>query len=79
MESTMAKKPTSAVKKTSKAQSTAPAVQARSAATSAPAKPARPRSITHEMIAKRAYEIYVSGRGGTADENWRRAENELRA
>lgn len=36
------------------------------------------RQITHEMIAKRAYEIYASGQGGSQDENWARAERELR-
>jgi hypothetical protein len=36
------------------------------------------REITHEMIAKRAYEIYISGSGGSSDENWARAERELR-
>jgi hypothetical protein len=36
------------------------------------------RTITHEMIAKRAYEIYVSGKGGSAVENWTRAERELK-
>ncbi|MDP9172563.1 MAG: DUF2934 domain-containing protein [Planctomycetota bacterium] len=37
-----------------------------------------PRAITHEMIAKRAYEIYVSGKGGSQYENWIRAERELK-
>jgi Protein of unknown function (DUF2934) len=36
------------------------------------------REITHEMIAKRAYEIYVSGKGGSQLDNWLRAERELR-
>jgi hypothetical protein len=36
------------------------------------------REITHDLIAKRAYEIYLSGTGGSADENWARAERELR-
>jgi hypothetical protein len=30
------------------------------------------------MIAKRAYEIYVSGRGGSQIDNWLRAERELK-
>src|SRR4051812_27215328 len=34
--------------------------------------------ITQEMIAKRAYEIYRSGKGGSQQENWLRAERELR-
>jgi Protein of unknown function (DUF2934) len=36
------------------------------------------REITHEMIAKRAYEIFISGKGGTQIDNWLRAERELR-
>jgi hypothetical protein len=35
--------------------------------------------ITHEMIAKRAFEIHASGKGGSQDENWLRAERELRS
>jgi hypothetical protein len=31
------------------------------------------------MIAKRAYEIWQSGKGGSEVENWLRAERELRA
>lgn len=34
--------------------------------------------ITHEMIAKRAYEIYRSPRSGSQIENWLRAERELK-
>jgi len=40
-----------------------------------------PRVLTHDMIAKRAYEIYAS-RGFTAgnqDDDWREAERQLRA
>jgi hypothetical protein len=37
-----------------------------------------PRQISHEMIAKRAYEIYLSGKGGSQNDNWMRAERELR-
>jgi hypothetical protein len=36
------------------------------------------RQVTHEQIAKRAYEIFVSGKGGNAIDNWLRAERELR-
>jgi hypothetical protein len=36
------------------------------------------RQVTHEMIAKRAYEIYTSGQGGSEHDNWIRAERELR-
>jgi Protein of unknown function (DUF2934) len=34
--------------------------------------------ITHEMIAKRAYEIYRSPRSGSQIDNWLRAERELK-
>jgi hypothetical protein len=37
------------------------------------------RQISHEMIAKRAYEIWKSGKGGSQYDNWIRAERELRA
>ena len=37
------------------------------------------QQITQEQIAKRAYEIWRSGKGGSAFENWIRAERELRA
>ena len=59
----------------------APAAPARpgvSAVSSTPAVSA-PRRITHDEIARKAYEIWKSGRGGTAFENWIRAERELRA
>ena len=34
--------------------------------------------ITEEQIAIRAYEIFLSGTGGTQDDNWKQAERELR-
>ena len=37
------------------------------------------REVTHEQIARRAYEIFKSGVGGTPEDNWYRAERELRA
>ena len=37
------------------------------------------RQPTQQEIAKRAYEIYKSGKGGSALDNWLRAERELRA
>lgn len=37
-----------------------------------------PKEITFDMIAKRAYEIHASGFGGSQDDNWFRAERELR-
>lgn len=36
------------------------------------------KEISREQIAKRAYEISNSGKGGSEDENWLRAEQELR-
>jgi len=36
------------------------------------------KEITHEMIAKRAYEIFLGGRGGDEVHNWLAAERELR-
>jgi hypothetical protein len=46
----------------------------------APVVPAKKSvEITQEMIAKRAYEIYAGGTGGSESDNWHRAERELRA
>ena len=39
-------------------------------------RPAAKREITHEMIAKRAFEIHISGKGGSQVDNWLRAERE---
>ena len=36
------------------------------------------KEITHEQIAKRAYEISRSGTGGSEIDNWLRAERELK-
>ena len=41
-------------------------------------QPARRGEITHEQIALRAYEIHLSGQGGSETDNWLRAERELR-
>ena len=38
-----------------------------------------PAEITQDQIARRAYEIYASGNGGSESDNWVRAERELRA
>ena len=35
--------------------------------------------VTYEMIAERAYHIALSGEGGSAEDNWHRAEAELKA
>lgn len=39
---------------------------------------AKPVEVTHDMIAQRAYDIHLSGSGGSQDDNWHRAERELR-
>lgn len=33
---------------------------------------------SYDQIARRAYEIWQSGQGGSQDDNWHRAERELR-
>ncbi len=38
----------------------------------------KPPVITRDQVARRAYEIYASGAGGSEGENWLRAERELR-
>ena len=80
----MAKKPVSAPKVP--ARSTAPAPAAKAASpistpvrnTAVPKAAPAPKVITHEMISKRAYEIWQSGTGGSEYDNWVRAERELR-
>ena len=44
----------------------------------AAAAPAARKEITWEMISQRAYDIWSSGQGGSDEENWLRAERELR-
>lgn len=36
------------------------------------------KDVSYDMIAKRAFEIHCSGYGGSQDDNWFRAERELR-
>ena len=36
------------------------------------------KEVTQEMISRRAYEIHLSGTGGSDVDNWHRAERELR-
>jgi hypothetical protein len=50
----------------------------RRATTRRPAAPVISPEITEEMIAERAYHLYLSGGGRTDEENWHRAEAELR-
>ena len=37
----------------------------------------RKMELTHDQIARRAYEIHLSGSGGSETDNWLRAEREL--
>lgn len=37
------------------------------------------KEVTHELVAKRAYEIFLSGKGGDQMHNWLMAERELRS
>jgi hypothetical protein len=46
--------------------------------TAIPKIPVPQKSVTSDMIAKRAYEIYQSGKGGSELDNWLRAERELK-
>jgi hypothetical protein len=43
-----------------------------------PAKKLAALELTQDQIARRAYEIYASGNGGSDTDNWFRAERELR-
>jgi hypothetical protein len=73
-----AKKATSAKKGSSakKATSSAKKAPAKKKASSAP-RAAKKRQPTHDEIAQRAYEIHER-EGGHHEENWHRAERELR-
>lgn len=71
----MARKPISSVRPTQTPGATTTPVRG----TPIPRPQAAPRrEITQEMIAKRAYEIHLSGQGGSELDNWLRAERELR-
>jgi hypothetical protein len=70
----MAKKPTPAPKAPAKAPTVSPVRNTVIPKAPAPAK----KEITFDLIAKRAYEIHLSGKGGSQDDNWFRAERELR-
>jgi hypothetical protein len=66
--------PAKAVASTAVRNSPVPKAVAPKPAAAVPAK----REIGHADIAKRAYEIWASGQGGSETENWLRAERELR-
>lgn len=38
----------------------------------------RPPEITQEMVARRAFELWLTNGSATPEENWARAEQELR-
>jgi len=73
-----------AAKKTSTAKFKAPVSTTPVRNTTIPPRPASPVSSakksppSYEQIARRAYEIWQSGKGGSQDDNWFRAERELR-
>ena len=62
-----------------KEKKTATATAEKKPATRRTTKKAAAPEITDEMIAERAYHISQSGEGGTDEENWHRAEAELRS
>jgi hypothetical protein len=76
---TMPKKPTYV----NSTRSSKPAAKAAPAATPARNTPvpraSAKREITHDMVAKRAFEIHASGKGGSPLDNWFRAERELKS
>lgn len=81
----MAKKTTTTGRSTASSYSSKSAIPAAAAPTSTAVRnsaipKAQPASkvITHEMIAKRAYEISQSPQCGSEYENWIRAERELK-
>jgi hypothetical protein len=86
----MAKKPANSNKSSKKPISKSAPARASTASSSVrntpiPRQPAKPQSNmsirrepTQAEIAKRAYEIWQSGKGGSQMENWLRAERELR-
>ena len=62
-------------KRRSRTSSSKPAVTRRPAAPR-PAAPQPVITLTHEQIAKRAYEIWC-GRGGQSEDNWFEAQRQL--
>jgi hypothetical protein len=56
----------------------APMSKKRSAPEESASAPGGANTVSEEMIRARAYEISQSGEAGTPDENWERAERELR-
>jgi Protein of unknown function (DUF2934) len=71
--------------KEEKTKKAAPAAKSVAKAAAKPAtkrpttRKAKPPEITDEMIAERAYYLAISGEGSSDEENWLRAEAELKA
>ena len=64
--------------KEKKSEATATATAPKKTTARRTTKKAATMEITDAMIAERAYHISESGEGGTDEENWHRAEAELR-
>lgn len=73
----MARKPASTPRTVSKKPISSTAVRNTAVPRTTAAALAKP-VLTQELIAQRAYFISISGFGGSQDENWFRAEAELR-
>jgi len=69
---------TSTARATKKPQPEGAAVKKRPTSRRATSRKATAPAITEAMIAERAYHLSLSGDGGTNEENWHRAEAELR-
>ena len=77
--STSSKKTEPAVSKKPVAKTVSTPVRNSVIPKAAPATARKPiLEITNEMVAKRAFEIFASGRGGSETDNWFAAERELR-
>lgn len=77
----MAKKTTTKSPAAPKAKTAQPAKVTAVRNTAVPPKSAlatKPE-LTHDLIARRAFEIHASGQGGSEYDNWYRAETQLRA
>jgi hypothetical protein len=73
-----AKKPAGKVVAKTEVRNTPIPKVAAAAAAPKPVVKAAAKVVTHDSIALRAYEIYLSGTGGSEMDNWLRAERELR-
>jgi hypothetical protein len=74
----MAKEFEMATKRSSSAGSQTRGMSNPDAGIRAAMSPAAQPQITHEVIARKAYDIWKSGRGGSDLQNWVQAEQELR-